>query len=140
AIDSLSEEEKKKLFLQLGYKLDVTITTKTKSRRIDPQAKRISNKNNLNELAKSITTDILKNIGLSGKQYYNRDFNYRSTNFAWIQAQISRDINKKLNIQSGQRNKLTNEQLEEFQKSEALSSIKSERTIYFQEKLRSKGK
>ena len=128
-IDQLNEEEKKKLFSELGFLYD-SISTKNK-KRVKPTDKRRAEKNFLNESAKSITTDIINTLGL---KMYDRDFNPLKANFAWVQSQINRDINKKLRIKPNERKNLTNKQLEDFKNSKYLKIIKKDRTEYYKEK------
>jgi DNA repair protein RadD len=135
AIDKLTEEERKKLFLMYGSNYD-SVSIK-KKKKIKPVDKRRAEKSFLNEKAKSITTDILKAIGLSSRFYY-RDFNFSKTNFVWVQSQISRDINKKLGIKFNQRRQLSNKQLSDFKGSGQLEEIKKNRLNYFKKKLEEK--
>lgn len=130
AIDQLSESEKTRLFETYGVKYD-SASTKKRSR-IKPVDKRRAEKNFLNEKAKSITTDIIKQLGL---KMYDRDFNPLKTNFVWVQSQVSRDINKKLGIKAKERRNLSNQQLENFKNSGELELIKHNRIDYFRNKL-----
>lgn len=136
AIESLDEHEKAKLFDELGINHDTV--TKKRKRKVKPIDKRRAAKGKLNEKEKSVATDILKAIGLSDRMYY-RDFNYTKTNFQWVKAQVSRDVNKVLGISSKERNQLTLEQIEELENSGELEKIKNERTTYYEQKLKEKG-
>ncbi|MFA6619092.1 MAG: DEAD/DEAH box helicase family protein [Candidatus Neomarinimicrobiota bacterium] len=130
AIDKLSESERARLFDKYGVKYDSVSTKKRK--RIKPVDNRKAEKNFLNEKAKSITTDIINQLGLG---MHGRDFNPLKKNFVWVQSQISRDINKKLGIKPKERNTLSNQQLEDFKNSGELEIIKNNRTNYFRDKL-----
>lgn len=132
---NLTPEEKEKAKKKYGLSYD-RISKKSK-KRIKPINKRRAAKNSLNESAKSITTNILKKIGLSGRFRY-RDFNPTKTNFAWVQVQISRDINKKLNIDNQKRNELTYSQIQSFIQSGELEKIEKQRTEYYKKKLEEK--
>lgn len=132
---TLTPEEKEEVFKKYGISYD-RISKKSK-KKIKPINKRRAAKNSLNESAKSITTNVLKKIGLSGRFRY-RDFNFTKENFTWVQAQINRDINKKLNIDNQKRNELTYSQIQSFIQSGELEKIEKQRTEYYKKKLEEK--
>ena len=126
----LTEDERAKFLKSLG--LDGGLIGQIAPKKIKPIQKRIAKKNSLNEHAKSVTTDVIRALGI---KHRGRDLNKMFHNFNWIQRRVSSTINKELGIGKGQRNNLTTQQLEAFEQSDALARIKAEMTAYFTEKL-----
>ncbi len=108
--NSLTPEERAAFLKQLG--IDTGEINKIKPKKIKPIQQRRAKKNNLNEHAKSITADILRHLKI---KTYGRDFNPMNTNFAWVQKQVNRWINKELGIKAKERNKLSLAQLQEYE-------------------------
>jgi superfamily II DNA or RNA helicase len=115
-----------------GYKVDSFVKKTPK-----PKNKRQASKNLLNEKAKSIVTDILKELNLKFK---SRVLNPRFTDFAWIQRFVSKRINDGLGIQSKQRKNISNEQFKEIEESNFLDEVKRESQAHFKAKLLEKKK
>jgi superfamily II DNA or RNA helicase len=134
-IGGLSDDEKKMLFERLGIDYD-SVSVK-KKRRAKPINERIASKNLLNEKEKSITSDIINELQLKMK---GRSFTPMYDNFVWVKKKVSKAVNKRLNIESKQRKKLSNEQIEQLEKSNALEEIKEECLNYFRDKLKLKQK
>jgi superfamily II DNA or RNA helicase len=132
-IEGLSDDEKKILFDRLG--IDCDLVSVKKKRRAKPVDERIAEKNLLNEKEKSIVSDIISELQLKSK---GRKFNPLYDNYVWIKKKVSKSVNKRLNIDSKQRNNLSNEQIEKIKNSNALSEIKQECLNYFREKLQQK--
>lgn len=127
AVGGLSEKGKKKLFKKFGINFDkVTMDKKTK---LKPINKRKASRNLLNEKEKSITTDILKSLGLKHK---GRNFNKMFENFVWIKRRVSTEVNKKLKIDKKQRKEITNEKFKKIEKEKILDSVKTDCLAYFQ--------
>lgn len=131
--NSLTPEERAAFLKQLG--IGTGEINKIKPRKIKPIQQRIAKKNNLNEHAKSITTDILRHLKLKP---YDRDFNPMSTNFAWVQRQVNRWINKELEIKAKERNKLSLDQLKEYEDSGKFDALTQKGIDYYAAKLREK--
>jgi len=131
--NSLTTEERAVFLRRLG--IDHGAIDKIKPRKIKPIQARRAKKNNLNERVKSITTDILRSIEV---KTYDRNFNPLSTNFAWVQKQVNRWINKELGINQKERNKLTLAQLEEYETLNRIKNITQKGVDYFTEKLSKK--
>jgi DNA repair protein RadD len=127
--DKLTEAEQDLFLERLG--LSQAHVSSIKPSKVKPLQKRLAKKNNLNEQAKSITTDVLKALGLKHK---GRDFNKMFPNFGWVQRHVNKKINAAIGIEADQRNGLTTEQIESFEASGVLDSIKADTIIYFEEK------
>lgn len=132
-IGVLSDDEKRILFNRLG--IDYDLVSVKKKRRAKPVNERIAEKNLLNEKEKSIVSDILSELKLKPK---GRKFNPLYENFVWIKKKVSKSVNKRLSIDSKQRNNLSSEQIEQIKSSDALSEIKRECLDYFRDKLQQK--
>ncbi len=131
AVGGLSEKGKKRFFEKFGIKSDtVVVGKKTK---VKPINKRKASRNLLNEKEKSITTDVIKSLGV---KYKGRDFNKMFENFVWIKRKVSKEVNKKLNIKKNQRKEITNEKFEDIEKKKILDTIKDDCVSYFQNKLK----
>ncbi|MDP2672937.1 MAG: DEAD/DEAH box helicase family protein [Nanoarchaeota archaeon] len=131
AVGGLSEIGKKKLFEKFGINFDnIDVDKKTK---VKPINKRKASRNLLNEKEKSITTDVIKSLGV---KYKGRDFNKMFENFVWIKRKVSTEVNKKLNIKKNQRKEITNEKFADIEKSKILNTIKDDCTSYFKDKLK----
>lgn len=131
AVGGLSEKGKKKLFEKFGINSDnIDVDKKTK---VKPINKRKASRNLLNEKEKSITTDVIKSLGV---KYKGRDFNKMFENFVWIKRKVSTEVNKKLNIKKNQRKEITNEKFADIEKSKILNTIKEDCTSYFKDKLK----
>lgn len=135
-IEKLSEEEKKSLFKKLGFDYD-NVTKKNKIIRIKPKDKRRAEKNLLNEKEKSITVDVIKELGLGARMYY-RDFNPLRKNFQWVKQKVSNEVDKSLGIKKNKRNELTFEEISIFINSGKLDQIKEAVLSYFKQKLEDK--
>jgi DNA repair protein RadD len=101
-------------------------------RRLKPVEKRKASRNLLNEKEKSITTDVLKALGL---RFYNRDFNKRFNNFVWVKRRVSNTVNKHLQISKDRRKSITNAMFQEFEERGLLASVMQENVEYFGRKL-----
>ena len=128
--NQMSPEEKAKFLESLGVP-DGQIS-KIIPKKIKPIQKRLAAKTRLNEVSKSITTDIQKAIGI---KMMGRDLTKMSINFVHIQRVVNNKIDKALGIGKGKRNDLTVAQLDAFEKSGALDQIKQELTLNFKVKL-----
>lgn len=131
AVGGLSEKGKKKLFEKFGINSDnIDVDKKTK---VKPINKRKASRNLLNEKEKSITTDVIKSLGV---KYKGRDFNKMFENFVWIKRKVSTEVNKKLDIKKNQRKEITNEKFADIEKSKILNTIKDDCISYFKDKLK----
>lgn len=131
--NDLTPEERETFLRQLG--LDGGTIERLKPYKVKPIQKRRAKKNNLNEHAKSITTDILRELKL---KTYGRDFNPLTTNFAWVQQQVNRWINKDLHIGAKERNNLSLEELEEYESKKPFDALTQRGIKYYREKLLAK--
>ena len=134
-IEGLSEDEKRKLFDRLG--IDYDLVSIKKKRRTKPVNERIAAKNLLNEREKSIVSDIINDLQLKMR---GRSFTPMYNNFVWVKKKVSKLVNKRLDIESKQRKNLSNEQIEQLDKTTALEDIKKECLDYFRNKLKHKVK
>jgi DNA repair protein RadD len=130
SFNQMTPEEKAKFLDSLG--IPEGQISKIIPKKIKPIQKRLAAKTRLNEVSKSVTTDIQTAIGIKMK---GRDLTRMTTNFVHIQRIVSNRIDKALGIDKGKRNDLTAEQLDEFEKSGALDRIKQELILYFKVKL-----
>jgi superfamily II DNA or RNA helicase len=130
---NLTPEEKEAFLKRLG--LDGGTIEKLKPYKAKPIQERRTKKNNLNEHAKSITTDILRELKLKP---YDRNFNPLNTNFAWVQKQVNRWINKDLNIKTNERNNLSLAQLNEYEAQNRFDDITKKGIEYYKNKLSQK--
>ncbi len=128
--NNLTPEEREAFLKRLG--LDGGTIEKLKPYKVKPIQKRRTKKNSLNEHAKSITSDILRELKLKP---YDRNFNPLNTNFAWVQKQVNRWINKDLNIKTNDRNNLSLAQLEEYEAQNRFSDITKNGIAYYKNKL-----
>jgi DNA repair protein RadD len=128
--NQMNPEEKAKFLESLG--IPGGQISKIIPKKIKPIHKRLAAKSRLNEVAKSVTTDIQTAIGVKMK---GRDLTKMSINFAHIQRMVNNRIDKALGIGRGKRNDLTAEQLDAFEKSGELDRIKQELIPYFKGKL-----
>jgi len=130
SFNQMTPEEKAKFLDSLG--IPEGQISKIIPKKIKPIQKRLAAKTRLNEVSKSVTTDIQAAIGIKMK---GRDLTKMTTNFVHIQRMVSNRIDKALGIGKGKRNDLTAEQLDEFENSGALDRIKQELILYFKVKL-----
>lgn len=131
AVGGLSEKGKKKLFEKFGINSDnIGVDKKTK---IKPINKRKASRNLLNDKEKSITTDVIKSLGV---KYKGRDFNKMFENFVWIKRKVSTEVNKKLSIKKNQRKEITNEKFADIEKNKILDTVKDDCVSYFKDKLK----
>ena len=130
SFNQMTPEEKAKFLDSLG--IPEGQISKIIPKKIKPIQKRLAAKTRLNEVSKSVTTDIQAAIGIKMK---GRDLTKMMTNFVHIQRMVSNRIDKALGIGKGKRNDLTVEQLDEFENSGALDRIKQELILYFKVKL-----
>jgi superfamily II DNA or RNA helicase len=128
--NQMTPEEKAEFLNSLG--IPEGQISKIIPKKIKPIQKRLAAKTRLNEVSKSVTTDIQTAIGIKMK---GRDLTRMTTNFVHIQRMVSNRIDKELGIGKGKRNDLTIEQLDAFENSGALDRIKQELTLYFKVKL-----
>jgi DNA repair protein RadD len=128
--NQMTPKEKAKFLESLG--IPGGQISKIIPKKIKPIHKRLAAKSRLNEVAKSVTTDIQTAIGVKMK---GRDLTKMSINFAHIQRMVNNRIDKALGIGRGKRNDLTAEQLDAFEKSGELDRIKQELIPYFKGKL-----
>lgn len=115
----------------------VSLRIGPKEVRVKPVEKRKASRNLLNEREKSIATDILKALTL---KHYGRDFNKLYLNFTWVKKRVSKTLNQKMNIQSGQRKSITNAMFESMEAQGLLKGVQEENLEYFTSKLNLKRK
>lgn len=133
-IENLNPEMQKKLFEKLGIDMsDVKMFIGKKRTRIKPVDKRKASRGLLNEKEKSIATDILKSLHLKHK---GRNFNKMFENFAWVKRKVSREVNKKLELENEQRVKIDNATFTEIEQKGLLDDIQKECLEYFKEKVK----
>jgi DNA repair protein RadD len=132
-VRSLSEKNQTELLQRLGLKLTpgTSIASTTTSKRVKPVDKRKASRSLLNEKAKSIAVDVLKDLGL---KLHGRDFNPMFINLAWVIKRVSKDINKAVGIGQGKRKEITNPQYDALESGKVLSRIKRENLDYFRQK------
>ncbi len=129
-VGELWKKGKKALFKKFNIKSDnIAVDKKTK---VKPINKRKASRNLLNEKEKSITTDVIKSLGV---KYEGRNFNKRFKNFVWIKKKVSTEVNKKLGIKKRQRKEITNEKFTDIEKKKILDNVKDDCISYFKGKL-----
>jgi DNA repair protein RadD len=128
--NQINESERAKFLKSLG--LDGGTVDAIKPKKIKPIQQRLAKKSSLNEHSKSVTTDVIKALGVKHK---GRDFNKRYENFGWVQRRVSSTINARLGIKGRQRNDLTTQELEALEQSNILKEVKAEMITYFTAKL-----
>ncbi|MFW5885315.1 MAG: DEAD/DEAH box helicase [Patescibacteria group bacterium] len=133
AVNKLSEEGKKEIYNNLN--LDFDNVSSDKKKKTKPINERKASRSLLNEKEKSITNDILKELGV---KYSGRDFNKRYNNFAWIKRKVSSEINKKIGITQKKRKEITNNQFKEIEDEEIIEQIKKDCLKYFKNKIKNK--
>ncbi len=116
---------------------DGEIAVKAKQTRVKPVDKRKASRNLLNEKAKSISTDVIKELGL---KMYDRNFNPTAKNFVWIMRRVSKSLNSIIGISTGKRKEVTNEQYSKLEDPKVLKGVLSENLDYFKKKLAEKKK
>ncbi len=131
--NNLTEAQQTTFLKKLG--LNANQINAIKPKRIKPIAKRRAKKSLINERAKSIATDTLKQLHL---KHHGRDFNPLSINFAWILRKVNKLMNTQLGINANQRNDVELETFEEFEKSGKFEQIRFDTLEYFKQKLSEK--
>lgn len=125
----------------LRTKLNSNPDTLSKAAKLIPHPtdKRKASRTNLNESAKSIATDICKELGLD-KPHHSRTLNRRFTDFAWILKRVNKYITDQCILaeipeeRAKSRAKLRNEDFERIEKNDVIRKAKEMSIAWFKTK------